>query len=423
MTRALPNYVGGSKFDQATPDGKFGLYLDAWDSDLRRSAKDKEDHVGRALNDVITVPKHSVDLVRALQIRQLALARLEPHAGGFNLLGVAAAPFITGLGNAHPLENGFAFLNPYGLPYLAGSGVKGVVRRAAEELASGEWGHSAWTQADVWSLFGIDGEEWEKTPPATTADVESFFAPFNQANTQTEISRDRQLSQIARELRTMSNAPDALYEFRGELHVRGLLSFWDSVPDCGDRLRIEIMTPHHAKYLSGKSSPHDSEEPTPIRFLSVKPGSTFLFTVTCDEARLSRLWPELAGRWKDLLAAAFAHAFDWLGFGAKTRVGYGAMVAGELPAPPLPPETPEGKLLREFALELQAQSTKNYQPGQTTLDSLRNQLLRDVPGWTLVNQREEAVRLLLDAMKYTSSKKDKKAALLAKIQELQIKSE
>jgi CRISPR-associated protein Cmr6 len=30
-------------------------------------------------------------------------------------------------------------------------------------------------------------------------------------------------------------------------------------------------------------------------------------------------------RWRDLLLAAFEHAFSWLGFGAKTAVGYGAM--------------------------------------------------------------------------------------------------
>jgi CRISPR-associated protein Cmr6 len=34
-------------------------------------------------------------------------------------------------------------------------------------------------------------------------------------------------------------------------------------------------------------------------------------------------------RWKTLLTAAFAHAFQWLGFGAKTAVGYGAMQVDE----------------------------------------------------------------------------------------------
>ncbi|MDE0374093.1 MAG: hypothetical protein OXI73_16345, partial [Rhodospirillales bacterium] len=47
----------------------------------------------------------------------------------------------------------------------------------------------------------------------------------------------------------------------------------------------------------------------------------------CDLARLGLLAPELAenDRWKRLLRTAFEHAFEWLGFGAKTAVGYGAM--------------------------------------------------------------------------------------------------
>ena len=32
-----------------------------------------------------------------------------------------------------------------------------------------------------------------------------------------------------------------------------------------------------------------------------------------------------SNRWQGLLIHAFRHAFDWLGFGAKTAVGYGAM--------------------------------------------------------------------------------------------------
>ncbi|RMD62205.1 hypothetical protein D6833_07245, partial [Candidatus Parcubacteria bacterium] len=81
------------------------------------------------------------------------------------------APLITGGGNPHPVENGFAFLNPYGVPYLAASGVKGTLRRVAEEMAlEGEGG---WTIAHVWVLFGFDENSqwyraWDKlkTPPS-----------------------------------------------------------------------------------------------------------------------------------------------------------------------------------------------------------------------------------------------------------------
>ena len=49
--------------------------------------------------------------------------------------------------------------------------------------------------------------------------------------------------------------------------------------------------------------------------------------MACDGARLERLAPDLAHgqRWQTLLTATFEHAFAWLGFGAKTAVGYGAM--------------------------------------------------------------------------------------------------
>ncbi|MDW8469614.1 MAG: hypothetical protein RML56_12230 [Burkholderiales bacterium] len=86
-------------------------------------------------------------LMQALVERQRASAS-QMH-GCVRIPAKAIAPFTTGLGNAHPLENGFAFLWPYGLPYLAGSGVKGVVRRAAQELA-----HGMWENSRGWSKLG-----------------------------------------------------------------------------------------------------------------------------------------------------------------------------------------------------------------------------------------------------------------------------
>ncbi|MCX8518010.1 MAG: hypothetical protein ORN29_08120, partial [Rhodoferax sp.] len=66
-------------------------------------------------------------MIDALQSRQNLAFNGFHSAQCLRLHATAKAPFTTGLGNEHPLENGFAFLNPYGLPYLAGSGVKGVL--------------------------------------------------------------------------------------------------------------------------------------------------------------------------------------------------------------------------------------------------------------------------------------------------------
>lgn len=215
-----------------------------------------------------------------------------------SLEALATAPFTTGLGNEHPLENGFAFLNPYGLPYLPGSGVKGVLRQAARELADGEWGDQHGWSKDCDLQLRLNNEN------ISFSTLDALFG-------------------------LQSEGPQAQ-------HLRGALTFWDVIPQIkGDSLAVDIMTPHQSHYYQQKTdrkagnsaSPHDSGQPNPISFLTIPPGSGFAFHVQCDLDHLRRIAPELAadGRWKAMLTAAFEHAFQWLGFGAKTAVGYGSM--------------------------------------------------------------------------------------------------
>jgi CRISPR-associated protein Cmr6 len=302
---AVPAYLG-QDFSQASPGLRFGMYLPLWGEDQRSDAltwnthddayevrgQAREERQVRAenkrpaLNTALPLTPQDLALMRALATRQSALAAaMGDSIASFDAL--STAPFTTGLGNEHPLENGFAFLNPYGLPYLAGSGVKGVLRQAARELVSGEWGEAkGWTKDAITGLFGLESEDGDQK------------------------------------------------------HHRGALSFWDVLPAMpGDRLQVEVMTPHQSHYYQppkdtkpgARPSPHDSGQPNPIHFLTVPPGSRMAFHVRCDEPFLRRHdLPEAraladGGRWRELLQAAFTHAFDWLGFGAKTAVGYGAM--------------------------------------------------------------------------------------------------
>lgn len=289
---ASPAYLG-QDFAAASPGLRFGLLLPVWTSRgtwAKDKNKDKDkDSARQAWKGICALGDADRERMQALAARQAACAAPLLEAGCLLALeAIATAPFTTGLGNEHPLENGFAFLNPYGLPYLPGSGVKGVLRRAARELASGDWGDAqGWTQDAITHLFGLDTDKGDQS------------------------------------------------------HQRGALSFWDVLPqidkDCS--LQVEVMTPHQSHYhhvkpqdkaddpSGGSTSPHDSGQPNPILFLTVPPRSRFLFHVQCDLPFLQRLAPPLAedGRWQALLQAAFAHAFAWLGFGAKTAVGYGAM--------------------------------------------------------------------------------------------------
>ena len=291
---AVPAYLGRD-FSTASPGLRFGMYLPLWGVDNstgehlwtthdlnertagpRRELRTfKDENKTAALRQALKLTDADVRTMRALRQRQSALAQPIAEAG---LLLVseaqAGAPFKTGLGNEHPLENGFAFLNPYGLPYLAGSGVKGVLRQAARELASGQWGDPlGWDAAAIDALFG-------------------------------HICDDE----------------DGLQ--------RGALTCWDVIPQlAGDALQVEVMTPHQSHYHQQGQNPHESGSPNPINFLTVPPGSGFVFHLQCDVPFLQRIAPALAQdrRWHALLNAALAHAFAWLGFGAKTAVGYGAL--------------------------------------------------------------------------------------------------
>jgi CRISPR-associated protein Cmr6 len=347
---AVPRYLG-KDFKDASPGLRFGLLLPIWtereDQEivvrkrsqrsspegqeiarmLREQGMDYTIHALRQHNlpglweknnaaareawkQVSALSNADKERIKALCIRQNALAERLPPSACLQLEALATAPFTTGLGNEHPLENGFSFLWPYGLPYLPGSGVKGVLRRAAEELASGQWGGRAGWEATEYTLRN------DRNPPITLSLIDVLFG----------------------------REPPA-----GDSHaVRGALTFWDVIPQIeGNSLLVEVMTPHQGHYYQrdtehgseNNDTPHDSGQPIPIPFLTVPPGSRFCFVVVCDAAHLRRLTqgraenapdllePQADGRprWQHLLTAAFEHAFLWLGFGAKTAVGYGAM--------------------------------------------------------------------------------------------------
>lgn len=314
---ALPAYLG-QDFKDASPGMRFGMYLKLWGVNTRsnsllwkthdltyevRGANQqerelKEENKTTALGAATSLTPRDRKILTSLLDRQRAsFSSSSSESARLSFDAIAIAPFTTGLGNEHPLENGFAFLNPYGLPYLPGSGVKGVLRQSARELASGEWGDTRGWTAEKIHLIGHG------------RDAINF------------------------------SAIDALFGMEsvsgGNEHLRGALTFWDVIPQIKGDLAVDIMTPHQSHYYQKKpdrkagdsTSPHDSGQPNPISFLTVPAGSGFSFHVTCDLAHLENLAPDLAAneRWKMVLTAAFEHAFQWLGFGAKTAVGYGAM--------------------------------------------------------------------------------------------------
>jgi CRISPR-associated protein Cmr6 len=280
-----------------------------------------------ALQAASTVGKAANEILGALTERQARLFTGE----GWERATELYAPLLTGSGNPHPVENGFAFLSPYGVPYLAGSGIKGVLRRAAEELALLCEDREGWTLPLVWAIFGFDEKSAYITGDESTEWVQGY-QQFIESTAQSPDSLLQQLLEIWFEPRGRpKDQPSFLRELReskqirGSIHFQGLVSFLDSFPDAQCRLGVDILNPHHKNYYqgSGGESPHDAEQPVPVFFLVMEPGAKFVLRAQLLPGRTPLL--SSVGDWKKLLDAAFDYASQWLGFGAKTSVGYGVL--------------------------------------------------------------------------------------------------
>ena len=96
--------------------------------------------------------------------------------------------------------------------------------------------------------------------------------------------------------------------------------FHDAWANAYPQLEVDVATCHFPKYYSdpGKNPPGDWQEPNPVTFLTIAPGTQFTFCLSgADQALVDQALQWLFG------------GLYWLGAGAKTAAGYGAFVLDE----------------------------------------------------------------------------------------------
>ncbi|RME70191.1 MAG: type III-B CRISPR module RAMP protein Cmr6 [Planctomycetota bacterium] len=336
MSAAVPDYVG-HKFSEAPPGHRFRLYFEGWESGTWELAGDEARW--QALRQCLTVPPEAARALEALRKRQtVALSRR-----GSDVLSLQAwthSPLATGLGEDHPNENGCRFLDPYGLPFLPGSGVCGAVRRAAEELALLGDGASGWSIVEVLLLFGLDENaaylrapqvaqgslareeigawraRYEQHVSALEADKLRWLVPIVE---QTGGSRDVDAETVRAWLRGLQSERTD----RSVPRWRGALVFHDvypALPPGG--MHLEVMTPHFAPWYRGEAEwPTDDMGPLPLGFLAI--GTGVELSVPVEYRPWAFVPAGLGDRWRELVKTAFEYAGREVGFGAKTSAGYG----------------------------------------------------------------------------------------------------
>lgn len=253
-----------------------GLWFDRFFNRYQVSVREwnipKPDEHQDAKRDWIKTISGPVGLAEQLTAhtkRQTALVR---HLNGRSQRHHTDWHFVTGMGNPHPVENGFSWHPTLGVPYLAGSAIKGLVR--------------AW----------VEGND-------------------------DNLNEDDKYARLKRWFGT---------EKKGDVADQaGGFIFFDAIPDQRPHLLCDIMTPHMGDWYSdGEKAdiskpatiPADWHEPVPVPFLAVKK-TQLVFGIA---PRKPGLVEEL-----DAVFNALTQALEWLGAGAKTAIGYGYMSLDE----------------------------------------------------------------------------------------------
>lgn len=230
--------------------------------------------------------------------------------------------FVTGMGNEHPVENGFLWHPTLGTPYLQGSAIKGLLRSWLEQnLEPGSHG-----EALLHQWFGSKEKK----------------------------SEDKQENQA------------------------GGLIFHDAIPVGETRVGADIMTPHMGKWYEKGGEAHPAENPeqipadwhspVPVPFL-VTTRASFLFAVSPRTEEMKDSIEEVM--------ALLARALEDLGAGAKTSAGYGSMHRDEKQ------EAAFAQRLQEQQRQLKEQAFKaSLSPVEQAVYEVRQQLEADIGSGT-----------------------------------------
>jgi len=209
-----------------------GLALTKFAPPLR--AREWSAHLGRIVDASVRTPPgydRAFDRLRARTAAGPAYRRV--------LLATSLAPVICGMGERTPGENGLTLHPVYGVPFLPGTSLKGILR--------------AWVLSQAWD-----------------ADWQEGGVHFR-----------------------------ALFGHGGHDGSAGVVDILDALPVPGTAMfTLDVLTPHHADYYQGNGAPLGWEGPKPVQFLAAAKGVRYRVVVEGDPA-----WVAKATEWLVLALA------------------------------------------------------------------------------------------------------------------------
>lgn len=196
--------------------------------------------------------------------------------------GEISDKLVIGMGNVSTFETDITLHHTYGIPYIPGSAIKGVLRNYI---------------------------------------IENYSEKFCDSNCDEKREKKAESNDVFRSIFGGKNK-------KGK-NIQGKVIFMDSFPKYKYEVKLDVMTPHHKGYYEKGMEPVDTEEPTPINFLVLK-NCEFQFYIAVDKTIKNdeKLMEEVKKIYEEKNIEKFIlenliEALTFHGIGAKTSVGYG----------------------------------------------------------------------------------------------------
>jgi len=240
-------------------------YVREWEPNWKFESKQQGQHMSNAI-------KATLDKSGYISFFNRWSTMLD-SIGAVRIKGKVLWRLVVGLGTGSVLETSMTLHHIFGVPYIPGSALKGVVRTCYIKRNYKKI-HKEWNEKD--SKCQNDKRK-HKT-------IDAYLE---------------------------ANDTEFLTIFGGEGR-KGRVTFLDSYPALFPKLEMDIMNPHFQEYYSEGKNPADWLSPVPVKFVTVAGGCEFVFPFITED-------PELQKNIESLINEALTDS----GIGAKTAVGYG----------------------------------------------------------------------------------------------------
>lgn len=262
-------FKNGKYPENANKSLVYDKFLKIWE--INKSGPKKTNQTaGELKNFIRSFDGSDIEIINEIHERQSRLLSMYTEKSSTKYSVVWR--LVSGLGNDHPLENGFTMDYTNGIPYLRASSIKGLCSHVAKLLVGDE-------------DSGIDND--------------IIFEIFGSSELESESDINTQMGDIV---------------------------FFDSYPLNNPALEVDIVNVHHREYYNnqekgGNAHPSETETPVPVFFLTIGKNTDFQFRFFSRKGSLANI---------KIVEEVLDTGLQFFGIGAKTAAGYGRLKkAGE----------------------------------------------------------------------------------------------